>query len=189
VLAGWACSGCPRQRDQSHDLLRLLSELEKQGRWRALNRGDSRDPFAGRLAALGIESVYAFPAKHGREGIVRVDPGFYFGREWGREAIDTWLGGFLASDTGANKLGKLDRARHASERHLVIVLHSLSQAGMGIPLGLTDRDEPGAAPYVMPSLVPPEPLTHTWLLPTGAASEGLRWTRHDGWMVLQGSAA
>lgn len=35
---------------------------------------------------------------------------------------------------------------HASERHLVIVLDSFSQAGMGIPLGMTDRDEPGAGP-------------------------------------------
>ena len=165
-------------------MLGLLSDLENQGRWRALNIGDSCDPFVGRLAALGIESVYAFKAKPGREGVVRVGPGFYFGREWGQGAIDTWLGGFLASDTGANKLGKLRRAMYAAERHLVIVLHSLSQAGMGIPLGLTDRDEPGAAAYVMPSLMPPEPLTHVWLLPTMARSEGLRWIRGRGWEVL-----
>jgi hypothetical protein len=99
--------------------------------------------------------------------------------------IDTWLDGLLASGQGLNKLEKLGRAAHAAERHLVIVLDSFSQAGMGIPLGLTDRDEPGAAPYVMPSLDPPEPLTHVWLLPTMASSEGLRWTRGDGWTVLQ----
>jgi hypothetical protein len=166
------------------DLLGLLGDLESQGRWRALNRGDSCDPFVRRLAALGIESVYAFKAKPGREGIVRVGPGFYFGREWDRAAIDTWLGGFLASDTGANKLRKLGRAKHAAERHLVIVLHSLSPAGMGIPLSLKGRDEPGAAAYVVPSLVPPEPLTHVWLLPMMPASEGLRWARAGAWEVI-----
>jgi hypothetical protein len=180
-LAADACVNAISPRD----LLGLLREMENQGRWRALSRGGSCDPFVERLAALGIESVYAFKAP-GREGIVSVGPGFYFGREWGREAIDNWLGGFLASDTGANKLGKLDRAKHASERHLVIVLHSLSQAGMGIQLGLSDRDEPGAGPYVMPSFVPPDPLTHVWLLPTRAGSEGLLWTReHAAWTVLQ----
>jgi hypothetical protein len=184
-LAADACVNAISPRD----LLGLLSDLENQGLWRALNRGDSSDPFVGRLAALGIESAYAFTAKPGREGIVTVDPGFYFGREWGQAAIDTWLCGFLADDTGANKLRKLGRAKHASERHLVIVLHPLSQAGMGIPLGLTDRDEPGAAPYLMPSLVPPEPLTHVWLLPTRAASEGLRWEHDSGWTVLQAPAA
>ncbi len=165
-------------------LLELLSDLESNGRWRALNRGDSSDPFVDRLAALGIESAYAFKAKPESRGLVRVGPGFYFGREWGGAAIDSWLAGFLASDTGANKVTKLGRAVHADERHLVLVLDSLSQAGMGIPLGLTDRDEEGAAPYVMPSLVPPEPLTDVWLLPIKAASEGLRWRRDSGWAAI-----
>ena len=115
---------------------------------------------------------------------MRVGPGFYFGREWGGAAIDSWLAGFLASDTGANKVTKLGRAVHADEGHLVLVLDSLSQAGMGIPLGLADRDEEGAAPYVMPSLVPPEPLTDVWLLPIKAASEGLRWRRDSGWAAI-----
>ena len=52
----------------------------------------------------------------------------------GRAAIDQWLGDFLASDQGINKLNKLGRAQVA-ERHLVIVLDSFSPAGMGIPLG------------------------------------------------------
>jgi len=166
------------------ELLGLLSDLESKGRWRALNRGASSDPFVERLATLGIESAYAFKAKSGREGIVRVGPGFYFGREWSGAAIDSWLDGFLASETGVKKLRKLRRAVHAAERHLVIVIRSISQAGMGIPLGLTDRDEPGATPYVMPSFVPPEPLTDAWLLPMMATSEGLRWRRDSGWAVI-----
>jgi len=108
----------------------------------------------------------------------------YGGFGWGGSVIDAWLDGLLASSQGINKLEKLDRAGHASERHLVLVVDSFSQAGMAIPLGLTDRDEPGAAAYVMPSLVPPELLTHIWLLPTMTGSEGLRWTRDRGWEVL-----
>jgi hypothetical protein len=56
----------------------------------------------------------------------------------------------LASGQGINKREKLGRAEHAAERHLVVVLDTFSQAGIGIPLGLTDLDEPGANPYVMP---------------------------------------
>lgn len=171
------------------DLLGLLSDLENQGRARALNIGDDRDPFVGRLAALGIESVYAFKAKPRRGGTVSVGPGFYGGREWGRGAIDTWLGGFLASDTGAKKLRKLARAVDAAERHLVIVLHPLSQAGMGISLALSDRHEDGAADDAIPSLVPPAPLTHMWLLPVMGTGEGLRWTHDGGWTALQVAAA
>ncbi len=115
---------------------------------------------------------------------MRVGPGFYFGRESGGAAIDSWLDAFLASEPGAKKLRKLRRAVHAAERHLVIVIRSISQAGMGIPLGLTDRDEPGATTYVMPSFVPPKPLTDVWLLPMMATSEGLRWRRDSGSAVI-----
>lgn len=96
-------------------------------------------------------------------------------------------GDFYLATSGDHNLA-VDSATHAAERHLVIVLDSCSQPGMGIPLGLTDRNEPGAAACVMPSIMPPEPLTHVWLLPTMAASEGLRWTHGGGWMVLEASA-
>jgi hypothetical protein len=169
---------------RNHDKLRrLLSDLEaKDARW-AHNLGDSRDPIVGQLRALGIGSVYRLST--GAEGGVVMGSDSYGGFGWSGPVIDAWLDGLLASDQGINKLEKLGRAAHAAERHLVIVLDSFSQAGMGIPLGLMDRDEPGAAPYIMPSLVPPEPLTHLWLLPTMASSEGLRWSRVGGWGVIQ----
>jgi hypothetical protein len=90
----------------------------------------------------------------------------------------------LASDQGVNKLGKLGRAT-AFERHLVIVLDSFSQAGVGIPLGLTSRHEAVAADYALPSVTPPAPLTHLWLLPLLETREGLRWTREGGWAVVE----
>jgi hypothetical protein len=167
-----------------NELRWLLSDLEASGRRRAYDMGDYHDPFVARLGALGIESVYAVKAKAGSEGMVLVHPGTYGGWGWDGPAIDGWLDELLTSDRGANKLGKLGRA-NANERHLVIVLDSFSQAGIGITLGLTARDERGAADYGLPSLVPPEPLTHLWLLPAFTVTqEALCWTRDGGWVVL-----
>ena len=177
-----------RNLSRRHDELRqLLSDLEAQGARYAHNMGDYHNPVVGKLRALGIGSVYRLST--GRGGGVVMGSDAYGGFGWDGPVIDAWLDGLLASSQGINKLEKLDRAEHASERHLVIVVDSFSQAGMGIPLGLTDRDEPGAAPYVMPSLVPPERLTHVWLLPTMTAPEGLHWTRDGEWTVLQVPAA
>jgi hypothetical protein len=169
-----------RRRDE---LRQLLSDLEAQGAGYAHDMGDYQNPFVQRLRDLRIASVYRLST--GRGGGVVMGSDAYGGYGWGGPVIDAWLDGLLASSQGINKLEKLGRATAAAERHLVIVLDSFSQAGMGIPLGLTDRDEPGAAAYVMPSLVPPEPLTHVWLLPTMAGSEGLRWARDGGWTVLK----
>ena len=36
----------------------------------------------------------------------------------------------------------------------------------------------------MPSLAPPQPVTHTWILPTVLAQEGLSWKREAGWSVF-----
>jgi len=133
-----------------------------------------------RLRALGIASVYRLSSK-GAGVMMATDA--YAGLAWQGPAIDAWLGGALASDTSRNKLEKLARA-DAVERHLVIVLRAFSKAGLGIPLGLGSRHDPGAAGYMMPLFEPPEPLTHLWLLPTVQDSEGLRWTRATGWALL-----
>jgi len=95
----------------------------------------------------------------------------------------------VASDRGVKKLAKLGRAVGAAERHLVIVLDPFSQAGMGISLVLSDRDDEGAADDAIPSMVPAMPLTHLWLLPVLGSEEGLRWTRNVGWTAVQVSAA
>jgi hypothetical protein len=172
---------------RSADLRLLLHDMEAKGVRTAHGVGDYRDPFVERLEALGIESVHAFTARPGREGAVRVDPGTYSSRGWNGADIDAWLGSFLTSREGANKLGKLGRAAGAAERHLVIVLDSFSGAGMGVSLSLSDRDEEGAAGAAIPSFVPVDPLTHLWLIPVVEVWEGLLWARDDGWTVLAGS--
>jgi hypothetical protein len=80
----------------------LLGELEASGRRSAHNIGDYRDPFVARLRALGIESVYAWKAKAGSDGMVKVQAGSYGGLGWDGTAIDRWLGEFLESDQGRN---------------------------------------------------------------------------------------
>jgi hypothetical protein len=168
------------------DLLSLLGDLQSAGRRRVLDIGDYRDPFVKRLRSLRIESIYAWKAKVGREGTVTVRPGVYGGWGWDGPTIDAWLQDLLLEPRLTKKVRKLQRAA-AAERHLVIVLDSFSQAGMGIPLGLTARRDRGAADYALPSLVPMQPLTHLWLLPPPVVPpwQGLRWSRRDGWSVLE----
>ncbi len=172
---------------RSADLRLLLHDMEVKGLQAAHSVGDYRDPFVERLEALSIESVYAFTARPGREGAVRIDPGTYSSRGWNAADIDAWLCSFLTSPEGANKLGKLGRAAGAAERHLVIVLDSFSQAGLGVSLSLSDRAEEGAAGAAIPTFVPPDPLTHLWLIPVVQVWEGLLWIRDDGWTVLAAS--
>jgi len=114
---------------------------------------------------------------------VIVRPGGYGGFWWRGRDIDAWIRSLLASDRGINKLRKLGRAT-AVERHLVIVLDSFSQAGMGISMGLLGRHERGAVRYELPSFRAPEPLSHLWIMPTEDAWEGLSWARAVGWTIL-----
>jgi hypothetical protein len=173
-------------RRRRAELQQLLSDLEAQGARSAHAMGDYRSEVVQLLRALGIGSVYRLSTRRG--GGVLMGSDAYGGFGWEGPVIDTWLDDLLASARGINKREKLGRAEHAAERHLVVVLDTFSQAGISVPLGLTDRGEPGSAPYVMPSDVPPEPLTDVWLLPMLPASEGLRWRRDRGWAVIDVSA-
>jgi hypothetical protein len=164
----------------SSELPGLLSDMEKAGRRSAHCRGDYRDPLVRRLRELGVEFVYAWvPADAAHQERVIISPGTYGGWEWGGAATDDWLAEFLASPRGINKVVKLRSVSRADQWHLVIVLDPRSHAGMGITLR-----ESWAA---LPSLEPPEPLTHLWLLPMPTDWPGLRWARGSGWSVLTAS--
>jgi hypothetical protein len=159
------------------ELPALLSDMEKSDRRDAHCRGDYQDLFVQQLRVLGVESVCGrAPTDAARQGEVVLSPGIYGGWEWGGAATDTWIAEFIASPQGINKLVKLSSVSRAEQRHLVIVLDPLSQAGMGIPLHDFSTE--------LPRLEPPEPLTHLWLLPMPTSWPGLRWARGSGWSVL-----
>jgi hypothetical protein len=162
----------------------LLSDLEVAGKRHASDMGDAfRDPSVQRLRNLAIETVWGYDPKPGREGTAMVRAGTYGAFGWTGSDVDDWLQALLASTQGVNKLKKLARAT-AAERHLVVVLDPFTKAGLGIPVALTDRHDRGAAEFEMPSVAPPQPLTHTWILPRGIADEGLIWTREAGWSTF-----
>jgi hypothetical protein len=163
----------------------LIGDLEAEVRTSAHHFGDYRDPWVTRLAALGIESIHGVAANPGSEGLVYVLAGTYSGRGWTQEDVDNWLSSFLASPQGANKINKLAKATNAHQKHLVLVLDSFSEAGMGISLALTARRERGAAEYRVPTVTPPEPVTHLWLIPDVDEWDGLLWVKEEHeWRVL-----
>lgn len=63
----------------------------------------------------------------------------------------------------------------------MIALDLFSQAGMGISLALADQEEEGSADDAIPSVAPPDPLTHVWLMPMMGTGGALRWTCRYGW--------
>ena len=130
---------------------------------------------------LGVSYVYPFQATGPRRGIVKLAPDFYGGWAWDGAATGAWLADFLASPRGDSKLRKLSRATHAAERHLVVVLHPQSPAGLCIPSGLIDLDDPAVAYTLITTFVPPSPLTSLWLISLVANWTGLRWSRDTGW--------
>jgi hypothetical protein len=164
----------------------LLRDMEVQGCRSASSLDAWGKPFAGRLAELRIESVYGWhPKDSSNQGTVIVHPGIYGGWGWDGSQIDTWLVDLLASSQGQNKVGKLARARHATELHLVIVIDPFSPPGIGIPVGLVDIEEAEEDDSVLPSVVPPVPLTDMWVMPMETSWGGLRWSRGSHWTILR----
>jgi hypothetical protein len=169
----------------------LLNDLQAAGRRSASDIGEVfEDPYVQRLRGLGIQAVFGWDPNPGHEATVTVDAGTYGGLGWTGSDVDDWLQALLQSPQGVTKLKKLARAtaavphRVVGERHLVLVLDGFTPAGMGISLTLTARHDRGAAEFQMPSLAPPQPVTHTWILPRVLAQEGLMWTRESGWSVF-----
>ena len=183
----WLVRLSPTARVQTlgEEVRSLLRDLEAVGRRSASDIGDIfEDPYVQRLRDLGVQTVYGYDPKPGQEATVMVSAGTYGGLGWTGSDIDDWLQALLQSPQGVNKLKKLARATTAAQRHLVVVLDAFTPAGLGISLALTARHDRGAAEFQMPSLAPPEPVTHTWILPRVLAREGLIWKREAGWSVF-----
>ena len=183
----WLVRLSPTARVQTlgEEVRSLLRDLEAAGRRSASDIGNIfEDPYVQRLRDLGIQTLYGYDPKPGQEATVMVSAGTYGGLGWTGSDVDEWLRALLQSPQGVNKLEKLARATTAAQRHLVIVLDAFTPAGLGISLTLTARHDRGAAEFQMPSVAPPQPVTHTWILPRVLAQEGLMWTRAAGWSVF-----
>jgi hypothetical protein len=166
-------------------LCRLLLDTERQGERSVNSRGDYRDPLVCRARKLRISYIYSFATTGPGQGAIMIGPDFHGGCGWNGLAIGAWLADFLVSRQGRNKLYKLSQVRGAAQRHLVVILHPFSKAGLCIPVGLTDLEEPGAADAAMPSFVPPAAVTDLWLLPMVSTWLGLHWTRGSGWSAVR----
>ena len=163
-------------------LVRLLTDIEAAGRDHVHSRDDYRDALS---SSCGISrSNWSTPGQHSTTR----------GRYWSAAARSpvgvgaaqvrgAWLEDFLASEQGAGKLEKLGRT-DAAERHLVIMLDARSGPGLGIPTGLTDWDDPLARMPLVPTLTPPPPLTHLWLIPLVGGWLGLGWSLRSGWALF-----
>jgi hypothetical protein len=161
----------------------VFEQMDASGLSFASDReNDHVNPLVARLEALGIQHVRRAEHPTQVQAMVYVWCAGGAGWGWDGQGVDDWLAGFLDGSVGSSKVAKLSRAG-TNERHLAIVLDGSTEAGIGIPLGLLARDELDQA-YAFPSLVPPEPLTHLWLIPESTTGEGLTWSRTAGWTVL-----
>jgi hypothetical protein len=152
-------------------LAALLAGMEEQGESSVTTLSDYRNPWRWRLKELGIQSVHGI-AGSDRRGTVSVMPDIVAGWGWVQLTADKWITDFLATKLGKDHLDKLARA-DAAERHLVVLLYPDTDAGLG-----------SAVSDDLPSVEPPPPLTHLWLvLPTDPA-KAFCWTRSSAWAVV-----
>ena len=170
-----------RELRKSTGLVALLRDMEQQGESSASALSDYRDPWRDRLEAFGIQSLHGLEGS-ARPGAVYVVPGIVASYGWVRPTADKWIIDFLASELGTNKLNKLGKA-DAAERHLVVLIHPDTDAGLGIAGSLADLRD-GAVGDDLPSAVPPSPLTHLWLIAPTDPPRAFRWTDISGWAVV-----
>jgi len=66
------------------------------------------------------------------------------------------------------------------------MLDPASPPGLGIPVGLIDVPEADSS--MLPSVIPPGPLTDLWIMPLAVSQKGLHWTQNSGWAILPPAA-
>jgi len=157
---------------KSAGLVGLIEDVERQGQSSLTTLSGYRNPLRPRLETLGIQSVHRFAVSSSPRGAVYVVSAAVAGWGWVTATADNWIIGFLATPLGQSKLAKLARA-NASERHLAVLIHPDTDAGLGIAVS----DE-------LPSVVPPSPLTHLWLIAPTEPPRAVRWTDSSEWAVV-----
>jgi hypothetical protein len=167
---------------KSAGVIALITDMEQQGELSLTTLSDYRHPLRCRLKDLGVQSVYGFACSVERRGDVYVVEDIVGGWGWVRATADKWISDFFASELGRNHLAKLERAQ-VDERHLIVVIDSDTDAGLGIGVALTDMPE-GAFSDDLPTAEPPAPLTRLWLMPAAFTTKGFCWTNGSGWAVV-----
>lgn len=157
--------------------------MERRGLSSLTTLSDYRNPLRERLKELGIQSVHGYAGSSDRRETVSVMPDWFSGWGWVRLTVGKWITDFLATELGMKHIDKLARA-DAAERHLVVLLYPDTEAGLGIALALGDMSE-GAASDDLPSVAPPPPLTHLWLIAPTAPAKAFRWASGSGWAVVE----
>lgn len=185
LQGGWLLNLEPTTRAKRlfKELPAFLGELEGKGvteilrQWR---RQEAPESIEGRARALGIvsgnQSGTAFPGSiyftieepsERTSGVVDSTGG----------AVPGWVHGFLLDPHQKDVLGKLERSG-ASERHVVILVPSLTTAPFGV-VDMLWKDEDDVVPKASPDL--PYQVTHVWLMAFWTVGSGLRWSPHGGW--------
>lgn len=157
---------------KSAALAALIEDMDRKGQTSLTTLSDYRNPLRARLETLGIQSVQGFTVSSAIQGNVYVVSAAVAGWGWVTATADKWITDFLATDLGKSKLAKLARA-NAAERHLAVLIHPDTDAGLGI--AVTDE---------LPSVMPPSPLTHLWLIAPTERPKAFRWTQGSGWAVV-----
>lgn len=100
---------------------------------------------------------------------------------WGGrgERVDTWWSSMTERAQIANKVEKLRRSGSA-RTHLYVELDTATEHGLAISLGLDSARDEGAAPYDLPSFVPPPGVTDLWIWPD-SPGDGLHYDPARGW--------
>lgn len=97
-------------------------------------------------------------------------------------SVDDWLSDLLQESHIVKRMAKLKKAG-AEERHLYVSVDTSSRTGLGIGIALDSSQSPGAAPYDLPTVEPPDEITDLWIWPD-QPGPGLRFQRGVGWSIV-----
>lgn len=96
--------------------------------------------------------------------------------------LDAWLAAKLREPHVQKRIAKLARTK-ADEAHLYLEVDTTGQDGLGISIALDSANDPGAAPYELPTTEPLPPVTDLWIWPD-CPGPGLHFERGRGWRVV-----
>ncbi|MGW3231461.1 hypothetical protein [Kitasatospora sp. NPDC001095] len=187
LAAGWFvefAQGARVSGDAQRKLIDFLADLESRGverisvrEWEAATPADAPVPEdIAQVHSLGLRAV----ARVGDGSEVRgriipstLDTGTATATA---DAVTPHVDAFLLTNTAANKIGKLRRAKNDGLHTILFVW--VDSSHMSIGMALTNAFQPTGNPNV------PEHVDELWLASYFAPDTLFRWTRAVGWAVV-----